>query len=428
MAILAAGCSTAWAAELRNFINDLYGGNGLNLSLAAPGHTAHFSSESQTALSDLDRLVVGNVGLATLTPTTSIFNFNILQGVPTETSPSLGPIFGERAETLGQGKVSIAFSGAHQNFTTLNGQSLNDIPLILNHQDPVRLFNTNPPITCTKATTVKGDNNCDFILDQVRLDVKLNLTRNVFAAYAEYGITDRWDIGIVLPVIEQTAQASSFATVIHNGIGNFALHGAFPPGTCLPPATQLPGNACSTGTPAHALKPSDAASFAGGTASGIGDVIVRTKYNFWQGSDSEFIPDMAVVGQINLPTGDQQNLLGSGSTDVLGGLVLSKQIGLFAPHFNVGYQIASGGFDRNNLLYAAGADFSPSKDVTVAADFIGRWFTGPPGYLNTTDFSIGAKWRPFGQNIFMVDFLIPINKGTGLRSDYVAFAAYQVTF
>jgi hypothetical protein len=302
--------------------------------------------------------------------------------MPTETTTSLGPIFGERAETLGQGKFSFATSFSHQGFTTLNGQSLSDIPIILDHQ---------PVPGCTLAT-------CSFLADQVRLDVNLNLTRNVYAAYAEYGITDRWDVGIVLPVVQQTAEASSFATIINNSGTNIHRFDAQHP-------------------------PS---SFTGGSASGIGDMILRTKYNFWQGSD--FIPDMAIVGQLNLPTGDQKNLLGSGSTDALAGLVLSKQIGLFAPHLDVGYQVASGGFDRNNLAYAAGADFAPSSNVTVAVDFVGRWYTGPGGYSTTSDFSVGVKWRPFGQNVFMADFLVPINKGTGLRSDYVAFAAYQVTF
>jgi hypothetical protein len=384
MLVLVAWCSTGQAEELSNFIRDLYGGNGIFLGVS-PGsfnHSAHFASDSLTELSNLNRNVVGNVGLSTLTPSTSIFNFNILQGMPTETTSSLGPIFGERAETLGQGKLSIAFSAAHQNFTTLNGQSLNDIPIILTHQ---------PIPGCTLAT-------CPFLKDQVRLDINLELTRNVYAAYAEYGITDRWDVGIVLPVVQQTAQAASLATIINNSGTNVHRFDAQHPST----------------------------SFTGGTASGIGDLIVRTKYNFWQGSD--FIPDMAIVGQVNIPTGDQKNLLGSGSTDVLAGVVLSKQIGRFAPHLDVGYQVASGGFDRNNLIYAAGADFAPSRDVTVAVDFLGRWYTGPGGYLNTSDFSIGVKWRPFGENVFMADFLFPINKGTGLRSDYVAFLAYQVTF
>jgi len=141
------------------------------------------------------------------------------------------------------------------------------------------------------------------------------------------------------------------------------------------------------------------------------------------------MPDVSLVGQLNIPSGDQANLLGSGSTDVLGGVIVSKQYGRIAPHLNLSYQVASGGFDRNNLQYVVGADFSVLPNVTVGADILGRQYSGGGGaQFNETDFSIGAKWRVIGPHILVADVIIPVNKGTGLRPDYIAFAGYQVTF
>jgi hypothetical protein len=384
-AAMVAIASTGKAAELQNFIKDLYGGNGifLGISPGAFNHSAHFASDSLSKLTNLNQEVVGSLNTSGITPSLPTITFDILQGMPSSTETSLGPVFGERAETIGAGKLNFSASFTHVHYTEFNGQGLNDVPILLSHQ---------PVPGCTLAT-------CSFLEDQVLLNINLNITRNVFAAYATYGITDRWDVSIVVPLIDQTAQASSLATIINNSHTNVhtfdAQHPAF--------------------------------SHTGGEAFGFGDVIVRTKYNFYRGTG--MAPDVSAVGQINIPTGDQANLLGSGSTDVLGGMIISKQLGRFNPHLDLSYQVASGGFDRNNLQYAVGTDVILLPNVTVGGDFIGRQYVGSGGgSLNETYFSIGGKWRPVGPHVLVADFLVPVNKSSGLRPDYIAFAGYQVTF
>jgi hypothetical protein len=381
--------ATGHSEELQNFIRNLYGGNGifLGVSPGAFNHSAHFASESLTKLSDLNQQVATSVNLSSITPSIPSFTFDVLQGMPSDTETSLGPVFGERAETIGQGKFNFSASFTHVHYTELNGQSLDNIPILLNHEEA-------PP--CLTPTSLPF---CTFLEDKVLLNIKLDITRDVFAAYATYGITDRWDVSIVVPVVDQTARASSVATIINNSHTNVHVFDAQHPPT----------------------------SFTGGEAAGLGDVIIRTKYNVYRGSD--LAPDVSVIGQLSVPTGNKADLLGSGSTDVLGGVVLSKQIGRFNPHLDLGYQVAAGGYDRDNFQYAIGADVAVLSNVTVGGDFIGREYVGGGGgQFNETDFSIGAKWRPFGSHVLVADFLVPVNKGTGLRPDYIAFAGYQVTF
>lgn len=373
--------------ELQNFVKGLYGGGGIFLAVdpGARNHSAHFSSESLVALTDINRQIASGINLSSITSSLPTVTFDIVQGMPTTTEPSLGPIFGERAETIGQGHFNFSASFTHVHYTQLNGQDLSNLPILLTHE-PVPGCNLSIP-------------GCSFLTDDVLLRLNLEITRNVFAAYATYGITDRWDVGIIVPFIDQVAKVSSIASIINNSGTNVhrfdATHPSFSSG--------------------------------GGEATGFGDIIVRTKYNVLRGSGA--LPDVAVIGQINVPSGDQANLLGSGSTDVTGGVVVSKQIGRFNPHLNLGYQVASGGFDQNNLLYAVGADVQLHPSVTVGADFLGRQFAGGGGiHYNETDFSIGAKWRPIGQHVLVADFVVPVNKGTGLRPDYIAFLGYQVTF
>jgi Putative MetA-pathway of phenol degradation len=379
----------AHCEELQNFIKDLYGGNGIFLGVD-PGafqHSAHFASDSLTKLTNLNQQVATNVNLSSVTPSTPNFTFDILQGMPSDTESSLGPVFAERAETIGRGNFNFSLSFTHVNYTELNGQNLNDIPILLNH-GPVGA----PCLTPTSAPF------CTFLEDKVLLNINLDIQRNVFAAYGTYGITDRWDVSIVVPVVDQTAKASSVATILdfsHTDVHHFdAAHPAF--------------------------------SSTGGEATGFGDIIVRTKYNILR--DAGAAPDVSIIGQVNLPSGNSADLLGSGSTDVLGGVVVSKQLGRFSPHLNLAYQVASGGYDRNNIQYAAGADYSVTPNVTVAGDFLGRQYVAAGSEFNETDFSIGVKWRPIGRNVLVADFLVPVNKGSGLRPDYIAFAGYQVTF
>jgi hypothetical protein len=374
--------------ELQNFIRNLYGGNGIFLGVT-PGdfqHSAHFASDSLTALSNLNQQVATNVNLSSITSSLPIFTFDILQGMPSGTENSLGPVFGERAETIGRGHFNLSASLTHVNFTQLNGQSLDNIPILLDH---------GPVAGCISPTTPAF---CSFELDKVLLNIRLDIERNVFAAYATYGITDRWDVSIIMPLVDQTAKASSVATIVNNSNTNVhqfdAQHPPF--------------------------------SHTGGEAAGFGDIIIRTKYNVLRGAD--LAPDIALIGQLNLPTGSKADLLGSGSTDVLGGIVLSKQFGRFNPHVNLSYQVAAGGYDRNNIQYAVGADVRILPNVTVGADFLGRQYVASGTSFNETDFGVGGKWRIVGSHVLLAEFLIPVNQGSGLRPDYIAFAGYQVTF
>jgi hypothetical protein len=77
----------------------------------------------------------------------------------------------------------------------------------------------------------------------------------------------------------------------------------------------------------------------GGTASGIGDIVLRGKYNFLRRRD------VGISGAVSvrLPTGSRDDLLGSGVTQVGGYLIVSSQIGRTSPHFNIGYVGVSGG-------------------------------------------------------------------------------------
>ena len=158
----------------------------------------------------------------------------------------------------------------------------------------------------------------------------------------------------------------------------------------------------------------------GGTETGIGDVVVRTKYNFLR--DQERAPDLSLLAQVTAATGDEKNLLGTGETRYKAGLIASKRYGAFGPHLNVAYETSTGEDYLDNLSYAAGFDVRVSPKFTAGLDLLGR-YNPDQETVDTTvlDAALSAKWNPFKAanaplNAYVI---VPVNGDHGLRSDVV---------
>jgi hypothetical protein len=383
----------AQAGNLINFIGDLYGGQGVTLADSPPPiptHAHHFTADAIQKLDSLSNSVASGLNLTSFTPTTAVgIVYNIELGLPVTTTESLGTIISERAETLGQGKLNLAATYLRANYTTFNGQPLSDLTVLLDHG----------PVAGCSSPQQTVPFNCDFEKDKIRLDINTELSQDVVAFYGTYGITSDWDATFVLPVVHTHAVATSDATIIFNSTTGMSVH-------------------------SFVGAPTSPHSVSGGDATGIGDIVVHSKYNFLRGDPSW--PDLAVSGIVKVPSGDKNNLLGTGSTDLVGLAVLSKQMDWVAPHLNLGYQQAFGGLDRSAFLYAVGADFtSADRTLTPVLDFVGRVYSGNQ---QLHDMGLGMKWNPFGSSVFSINFLIPVNKDNGLRPNFVASVGYQLTF
>jgi hypothetical protein len=382
------------AQEMKNFISNLYGGNGILLAPVLDqfgfSHQPHFLATSLQVLQGLDTSIVSGLQQSSFGSAVAGFTYDISQGLPIRKEESLGPVVAERAQTLGANRLNLAMSYSHVDFTQFQGQSLDNFPVTLQHIDVNQDAALGPVGT-----------PLDFELDQIQLKLKISVTQDVFAFFGTYGVTDRWDVGVVLPIVHTDVRAVADATIVARAVANPGL---------------------------HVFGPTSPHSESGGDATGIGDIALRTKYNFVR--DAGNVPDMAFFGQVKLPTGSQSDLLGSGSTNILGLFIASKTYGAFTPHVNLGYEVAIAGFDRSNFRYAAGTDYSVTRDVALSGDFVGRWRTDAADIgANTTDFALGGKWRPFGKDAVVSGaFLVPVNKDTGLRPDYAVLFGVDFTF
>ncbi len=129
-----------------------------------------------------------------------------------------------------------------------------------------------------------------------------------------------------------------------------------------------------------------------GTANGLGDILVRAKYNVLESNGGGF----AIASDLRLPSGDADNFLGTGRAQLKLFAVASGEMGRVAPHVNVGYRFDLGAVELGNvgrvtersqreIPYTGGVEILAGKKVTIVGDVIGR-------YLQDTDrFGVNAS-------------------------------------
>jgi hypothetical protein len=392
-AVVFGGSPGAEAGGLKDAIANLYGGDGIRLEPVF-GHDPHFTVSSLSGLESLSSNIAAGVNLFSFNSTVSSFTFDIERGIPVRTTESFGPLLAERAPTIGAGKLNVGWSYTHIEHARFDGKRLEDLSLTFNHED------TNGDGVLAPFEPMPGVTR-DFELDQIRVDLDLEIEQDVLALFATYGVTRNLDLGIVVPIIRIRLEANANATIVDNSpIDNVHVFG--------------PNSDPQT-------------SRGGGEEVGFGDILLRGKYNFVR--DRSGWPDLAAFSQVKLPTGDEDDLLGTGETNLLGLLAASKTLGPVTPHVNVGYEITTGSSELNNARYVGGFDARLHPRLTTAVDVLGRWEPDGDGIGDhLVDAAVGAKWNVSGATLVSGFILLPLNRNDGLRPDVVWGIGIETTF
>lgn len=393
---------SAEARDLRNTIRNLYGSQGI---LLEPTPLPFFTQESRfqaSSLQGLDQLntqLTSAIGLPSFSSSVTGFTFDLDRGIPVRTTESLGPLLTERATTLGARKLDVTFTYTRLRFTKLQGKDLDHLELVFLRDDANGngIRDTTGPFS--------------FESDIIRAKLKVDLSEDIFAFIATYGFTSAWDVGLVVPFTHVRLVAKASATIFDQ-FGN-------------------PGGTKIGDLPIHRFGPNSTSPDAsgGGEETGLGDIILRTKYNFVRNSGG-FIPDLAFLAEIKLPTGDEGRLLGTGGTNLTGLLIASKTYGRwFTPHVNVGYEIDTKDLEQNTIRYALGFDARILSGLSFDADVIGRF---KPAGSNTgehiNDLSLGVKWNPLNALIVRTNVQIPLDKNSGLRANFIPTIGVEYLF
>jgi hypothetical protein len=256
------------------------------------------------------------------------YTFDPSLGTFSRSTVTFGPAFAERAATVGRRKLNVGMNYEFGSYGSLDGKDIQngEINFYLLHQK------------LTPPSFVEGD--------VIKSGLNLNLTSNTTVFYANYGVTNDLDIGLALPVSHVSMDLTYHSTILQ-----FATH-------ATAPQTHLFVNGTTT---------QDFS--ASGSATGIGDVVVRAKYAFRKRETQ----DLAVGLDLRFPTGDDQNMLGTGTTQASFFFIASTIRGNFAPHVNVGYTV-SGSSASDQVNYVGGVEYAVSPRLTVIGDLLGRTY------------------------------------------------------
>lgn len=388
-------------------------------------HGKHFgpaaSADNGTIISFITGAVSTNVADFPFSAASGGTTFRFEGGVPVATSTSPGPVFAERAQTLGRGRTLVGFAYSSFRYATLRGVDLNNLRLTFTHEN----------VTGHTCDSIVGQ-SCDPMgvptleNDIMPFTLSLDIRVAVASFVLTYGLSDRLDFGIALPLVSTTLNGHSFAQIIPFG-GTTATH-------------------FFAGTPSDPVL--TASRLVQGDATGLGDVAVRLKLNVHSSERG----GLALLADARLPTGSARDLLGAGkfSGRFLG--VFSSRFGTFSPHANLGYLLRAGTLRNDAVVATAGFDHLMAPWVTLVADVISQWQVGEdklalPGvvtittpFLRTVDptdipgtrddllnASFGFKFTVGAGPTVITNALLPLNRG-GLRPNVLYTMGVEYSF
>ncbi len=309
----------------------------------SPGaHANHFIPASnvsnQVLVPALNSLIAGNVSSFPLSSTVAGVTFDFSTGEPVSVTESQGPVFAEIAETLGPRRLVIGFNATHLSLDRLRGMPLEELRFTFTHEDVGELG--------------LGDNPNE--LDVVSVYPNLDVEATILAFYATYGVLDNLDVGVAVPIVTVGLSGTARAVIdsrtlfVEDELGGGARH--FFGGDPLSPVLE------------STVEYDD-------RAIGIGDVAVRMKYRFLgrQGFG------MGALLDVRLPTGSEENFMGTGAVNARLVLIASGKIEGFRPHINAGYDYRGGDFDSDEVEVALGFDQKLADGVTFAFDVLGEF-------------------------------------------------------
>lgn len=429
---------------LRDLVTNLLR-DGITLAPPPPdaviSHVAHFidvNSEQFLAIRQFNNELALQLASFPLASSAGGFTYRYdsALGTFTRATESFGPIYTERADTIGKGKFNLGLNYSRFTFDRIDDLSLSDgdLKLVFTHKEV--------------ASYVKGD--------VITADLRLKVTADVTAFVFTYGLFERLDVGVAIPIERVDLSVKSRATIRRL-------------------ATEANPNIhrFQDGSSETTLQSS-------GRANGVGDLLVRAK---WQALRGTAGGGLALGADVRLPTGEERDLLGTGTTRVRGFLAGSLQLGAFSPHINGGYTWSSKPPDDrtpdeihppsggpavpastipNEVSYAAGLDWAVHPRVTVVVDVLGRTLrssqtvsvepqeytamTGPEGDpqtksvkqtfprltatqadSNTLQGSIGMKANPFGNLLVTANVLFSLNR-KGLQDKFSPLIALDYSF
>ena len=340
------------------------------------------------------------------------YAFNPSLNVFERTSIGLGAIFNERVNTLGKGVFAFGVSYVRQDFDTYNGKDISNLQI--------------------QPSLFSGQNSLGPFLDTgiVNAQVKLSVKTDTVALYGIYGLTDRIDVSLLLPLTNISLRAKS---TLRQGsptlLNDFAAF--LPDPRCG--VDRARSNQCRI-SDFIILRRGTRFTFGQGTTTntvdksrfGVGDMVVRAKARLLDSYWGNF----GGLAEFTLPTGDKDNFLGDNAFKARFLILYSQSFfeNRVNFHLNGGGKITTQTGHKNTLEYGSAVDFMVTPQFSLVAEVLGSWRVDPKGLPRYfADGAFGFKANPYRGLIVNASFRIPATDD-GLRSDLVYLAGLEYDF
>ena len=420
----------AQGLNLRDLLTDFLL-RGITLAPPAQGtsHSAHFidaHSPQAVALQAFSNGVASQLSSFPLASSAGGFTYRFDPdlGVLTRSTESFGPVYTERADTVGKGRFNLGVNYSSFTFDQIDGLSLSDGNL--------KLVFTHEPSGFVPTPFYEGD--------VITTDLRLKITTNITAFVFTYGATDQFDLGVAVPLVKVDMLAQSNAVV-----------------------QRLATSLCCVHIHEFVGGGSTAIIQQSGSARGLGDIVARGKFRILRAPQGA----LAISADVRLPTGDERDLLGTGVTQVKGALIGSIHFNPVSVHLDGGYNWAAkkGGVKTvsDSIDYNLGLDFAVHPRLTLAAELVGRvvrtadvvltqnqTYTAQQASANLTTFtlvsavfprlvvnpvtnqnrmlgSVGLKINPFGNLLVTINGLFKLDN-KGLQDKFTPLVGLDYSF
>ncbi|MBI3770370.1 MAG: hypothetical protein HY271_18020 [Deltaproteobacteria bacterium] len=356
------------------------------------------------------------------------YEFNPDLDVYERSTKTFGPLFSERAVTVGAHKFNANVSYTYIKFDSINGHDLDHLTsrVLLANIGNQRAFAgglRRPDLASQFPDLTPGTT-----FSQVKADLDLEAQLVDFSFM--YGVLDDLDVNIDIPVVR---------TFVRSAITERTLDPRF--AVFLTPASR----------------PDIFDDFAArGSALGVGNIRLRSKY-------VAVTNPVRLAGLLDLvlPTGSPGNFQGTGDTRLGTFLIASQTVGeIFEPHAQAGVEFNCANVDHSQAKYSAGVTTQVASFAALTLDFLGRSefaatthvpssarfpaskdgqftetvppFHGEPILVSIhrndiLDLAVGGKFSITPQAIFFATVILPLNDD-GLRADFVPTVGLEATF
>lgn len=362
---------------------------------------------------------------------------------------TFGPLFTERAVTLGRNKFNLNVSYSWIKFDRFAGKDIDELTsnveiAFVPETGKTQYFGLSRPLTSDPKT---------LIGDQVNL--KLDLEAQLVDFSFTYGLLDQLDVNVDVPVL-RTYVRSEIREILPDPrcLGVSGACDAF---------LGTVGDTTVGGVPGFVELP---AQVSRETKLGIGDIHLRAKW-----APVAHPVHLAGLLDLALPTGDPANFQGTGNTRLGTTLIGSKDLGsMFEIHSQGGVEFNCNDVGRSQARYAAGVTAQVARPLAFTVDFLGRSEFGAQGRIPNTgrlpavrtidgvntlaqplssldknenfkgrplfidiqrndilDIAVGGRVAVGDRTMILANVLIPLNQD-GLRADFVPTVGVEVNF